>query len=144
MEKKQHVGEMNLSSALFRWRLIRINHQIAGLFGFPQQKIDGVIKNLRGADLKKHPVCLSLCFIARPTSQTMFGTQTPHEYIQKNIFCNIFCCIFERVTLRTITLQKLLSHGDFRITCFQLCRLQSLTYLNWRILKLMLDKLKEN
>ena len=59
--EKKHVGEMNLSPTLFWWRLIRRKYQIAGFIGFPWQfseckkklTIDGVIKNLRGADLKK-------------------------------------------------------------------------------------------
>ena len=63
---------MNLSPALFRRRLIRINHKIAGFIGFPYQfsewkkvEIYGVIENLRGADLKKTP-CIQGVFIPLP------------------------------------------------------------------------------
>ena len=53
---------MNLSFALFQRCLIRINHQIKVSLAFhisfqneKKLKIDGVIKNLRGANLKKTP-----------------------------------------------------------------------------------------
>ena len=79
--------EMNLSPALFRWRLIRINYQIADFIvhnSFRNEKklkIDGVIKNFTRRRLKKNTLYINLHVIGHFPR----GVHMNISYIDNNI-----------------------------------------------------------